>query len=76
MASRKYEIVLLGATGYTGALTAKHIATRFPADLRWAIAGRSKDKLYKLAAEIAALRPHGSKPGIVPFNTRYVDLER
>jgi len=63
MASRKYDIVLLGATGYTGALTAKHIASHFPHDLRWVIAGRSKEKLHELAAEIRGLRKEGSQPG-------------
>jgi short subunit dehydrogenase-like uncharacterized protein len=65
MASRKYDIVLLGATGYTGALTAKHIASHFPHDLRWVIAGRSKDKLHELAAEIRGLRKEGSQPGML-----------
>lgn len=64
MASRKYDIVLLGATGYTGELTAKHVAARFPADVRWAIAGRSKSKLHDLAAELRGLRPNGSQPGM------------
>lgn len=41
--------------GYTGLYTAEHIATHLPTDLKWAIAGRSRDKLEKTAADIAQL---------------------
>ena len=36
---RSYDVALLGATGFTGALTAVELAGRAPADLRWALAG-------------------------------------
>ncbi len=42
---RTYDVVLLGATGFTGGLTADYLAAHAPAGLRWAIAGRSKEKL-------------------------------
>ena len=51
-----YDIVLYGATGFTGRQCARHFADHAPADLRWAIAGRSQGKLDALAAEVA---PHG-----------------
>lgn len=54
--SAAYDIVLYGATGFTGRQTAQHFAAHAPADLRWAIAGRSKDRLDALAAEVS---PHG-----------------
>ena len=38
---RDFDIVLFGATGFTGALTAEYLARNAPADLRWALAGRS-----------------------------------
>ncbi|KAH7139706.1 Saccharopine dehydrogenase-domain-containing protein [Dactylonectria estremocensis] len=44
-ASRQYDVLLFGATGYTGKLCAEYIHTKLPSDLRWAIAGRSLDKL-------------------------------
>ena len=43
--SRTYDLVLLGATGFTGGLTADYLAANAPEGLRWAIAGRSKEKL-------------------------------
>ncbi|MDQ6815873.1 MAG: saccharopine dehydrogenase NADP-binding domain-containing protein [Actinomycetota bacterium] len=45
MADRSYDVTLLGATGFTGGLTAAYLARRFPPGARWAIAGRSRQKL-------------------------------
>ena len=42
---RDLDIVLFGATGFTGGLTADYLAAHAPAGLRWAIAGRNADKL-------------------------------
>jgi short subunit dehydrogenase-like uncharacterized protein len=41
---KKYEIIVYGATGFTGQLCAKYLKNNY-ADLSWAIAGRNKDKL-------------------------------
>ena len=43
--ARPFDIVLFGATGFTGGLTADYLAAHAPAGLRWAIAGRNPDKL-------------------------------
>ncbi|KAM0815636.1 putative Saccharopine dehydrogenase-domain-containing protein [Seiridium cardinale] len=61
---RQYEIVLLGATGYTGSLVAEHIVQHLPTNLQWAIAGRSKQKLEHLAAKLAKLAPDRVQPVI------------
>ncbi|MGH8453174.1 MAG: saccharopine dehydrogenase family protein [Nevskiales bacterium] len=53
MAARPYDLVLLGATGYTGGLTAEYLARQAPAALRWAIAGRDRNKLRELASRLA-----------------------
>ena len=45
--ARELDLVLFGATGFTGALTADYLAEHGPTDLRWALAGRSLDKLEK-----------------------------
>jgi len=45
---RTYDVVLLGATGFTGGLTADYLAAHAPDGLRWAIAGRSKEKLEEV----------------------------
>ena len=43
------DVLLFGATGFTGRLTARAMARR---GMSFAIAGRSRDKLEKLAAEV------------------------
>ncbi|USP77468.1 hypothetical protein yc1106_04742 [Curvularia clavata] len=62
--SRKYELVLLGATGYTGKLVAEWITTHLPDDLRWAVAGRNEKKLQDVVAELSKLRPDRKEPAI------------
>ncbi|MFD6310308.1 MULTISPECIES: saccharopine dehydrogenase family protein [Streptomyces] len=49
---RPYDIVLFGATGFVGVLTAEYLAAHAPEGLRWAIAGRSKAKLEALRASL------------------------
>lgn len=55
--SRPYDVVLFGATGFTGGLTAEYLAAHAPADLRWALAGRSRDKLETVRERLAADHP-------------------
>jgi short subunit dehydrogenase-like uncharacterized protein len=45
MAERQHDIVLFGATGFTGCLTAEYLATHADAGTRWALAGRNRQKL-------------------------------
>ncbi|NBM17959.1 trans-acting enoyl reductase family protein [Streptomyces sp. GC420] len=54
---RAYDIVLFGATGFVGRLTAEYLAAHAPADCRWAIAGRSTAKLERLREELTAIDP-------------------
>src|SRR6478609_8105998 len=43
--ARELDLVLFGATGFTGGLTADYLAQHAPAGLRWALAGRNPAKL-------------------------------
>ncbi len=52
--SRTYDLVLLGATGFTGGLTADYLAAHAPEGVRWAIAGRSKEKLEAVRDRLGA----------------------
>ena len=54
---RSHDIVLFGATGFTGALTAEYLARNAPEDCRWALAGRSRAKLESLRARLAEIEP-------------------
>lgn len=51
--SRHLDLVLLGASGFAGALTAEHLAAHAPADLRWALAGRDLGSLERLRTKLA-----------------------
>lgn len=62
---RGYDIVLFGATGYTGALTAEYLATHAPRELRWAVAGRNRAKLEALITKLAALAPDRPEPDLL-----------
>jgi len=55
--SRAFDVVVFGATGFTGALTAAELARRAPEGCRWAIAGRDRIRLEGVRAGLAADRP-------------------
>ncbi|AVZ76475.1 saccharopine dehydrogenase [Streptomyces lunaelactis] len=54
---RPYDIVLFGATGFVGALTAEYLAAHAPDGCRWAVAGRGREKLELLRERLAAINP-------------------
>ncbi|WP_319460148.1 saccharopine dehydrogenase family protein [Micromonospora sp. RTP1Z1] len=54
---RPYDLVLFGATGFTGALTAEYLARHAPTGLRWALAGRNPGKLAAVRDRLAAIDP-------------------
>jgi short subunit dehydrogenase-like uncharacterized protein len=60
-ASRRYDLVLWGATGFTGELVAEYIARHYGSQrsqkLRWAIGGRSRGKLEKVREALAGIDP-------------------
>ncbi len=69
MSERAFEISVLGATGFTGRLTAEYLAgaaaslqRRGGEPLRWAIAGRNPKRLAAVQRTCEAL---GSKPQVV-----------
>ncbi|MFG1952672.1 saccharopine dehydrogenase family protein [Micromonospora sp. NPDC048830] len=54
---RPYDLVLFGATGFTGALTAEYLARHAPDGLRWALAGRNPAKLAAVRDRLADVDP-------------------
>ncbi|MBN9597622.1 MAG: saccharopine dehydrogenase NADP-binding domain-containing protein [Afipia sp.] len=56
MAQPKFDIVVYGASGFTGKLVAEYLAAQYGAGsgLTWAMAGRSRDKLAAVRDEIGA----------------------
>lgn len=53
---RPIELLLWGATGFTGRLAAEHLAVRYAKE-RIALGGRSESKLERLRADLAAIDP-------------------
>lgn len=51
---REFDLVLLGATGFTGRLVARYLSGRHGAGgrLRWALAGRDERKLERIRGEL------------------------
>lgn len=60
---KEFDLVLLGPTGYTGRLCAEHIAKNLPTNLKWALAGRSVQKVEDIAKELRTLNPDRTEPG-------------
>jgi len=56
--SRKFDLVLFGATGFTGGLAAKYLAKNYTgSQVRWAIAGRQLSKLEAVRDELCKINP-------------------
>jgi short subunit dehydrogenase-like uncharacterized protein len=65
VADREFEIIVYGATGFTGRLVAEYLARHYP-QRKWAMAGRSLSKLQQVRDEIGA-------PGDTPLLTANAD---
>lgn len=52
--NRDFDVVVWGASGFTGRLVAEYLYTKYGTDndLRWAMAGRNLDKLQTVASEL------------------------
>jgi len=72
-ADRKYDVIVLGATGFTGKLAARHLALQYGVDntVKWAIAGRS---LTKCKAVLQELAEELQNPDILNVDTIEVDV--
>ncbi|XP_020632673.1 saccharopine dehydrogenase-like oxidoreductase [Orbicella faveolata] len=52
-ADRQFSIVVFGASGFTGQFVVREVARNCRGKFKWAVAGRSKDKLEKVLQETA-----------------------
>ena len=57
MADREFDLILFGATGFTGGLTAEYLARNAPERCRWALAGRSMSKLEAVRDRLSEIDP-------------------
>ncbi|HET8934423.1 MAG TPA: saccharopine dehydrogenase NADP-binding domain-containing protein [Polyangiales bacterium] len=63
--AREFDLVLFGASGFTGGLVAEHVATHARAGLRIALAGRRADKLHALRERLMAAHPSRRHIGVI-----------
>lgn len=66
---REFDVIVFGATGFTGRLTTAYLAQHAPAGVRWAIAGRNPGKLEELATTLRA-SPRPPEGSLVADATR------
>ena len=65
---RPFDVVVFGATGFTGRLVAEYLAAHHAGEgLRWAIAGRDTVRLHAVRDELAST---GSAPSVVVADSR------
>jgi short subunit dehydrogenase-like uncharacterized protein len=57
---RDFDIVLYGATGFTGRQTVAYFQQHAPSTLKWAIAGRNQSRLDALNADVPILTAESS----------------
>ena len=57
MTPREFDVIVFGSTGFVGRLTAEYLAEHARPGLKWAIAGRSAEKLESLRDDLAQLDP-------------------
>ncbi|WP_367124660.1 trans-acting enoyl reductase family protein [Streptomyces phytohabitans] len=69
----RYDVVLFGATGFTGRLTARYLDRHAPPGCQWALAGRDRTKLAAVRDELAALRPPDATEPELPLLHADVD---
>lgn len=63
---RDFDLIVYGATGFTGRLVAEYLSLTYPTGIRWAMAGRSVAKLAEVRDLIAA-------PADIPLLTADAD---
>jgi len=76
MATPEFDIIVYGATGYTGRLVAEYLSSHYGNTdnaPKWAMAGRSQDKLEAVRDEIGA---PADTPLVVADADDVVDLEK
>lgn len=69
--SRAHDVVLFGATGFTGALVAEYLARHYGAsDVRIALAGRDRAKLERVRESLRPIHPAAAEWPILVADAR------
>ena len=62
---RDFDLVVFGATGFTGRLVSQYLARTAGADLRWALAGRSLSRLGAVARDLHRAYGDRAAPALI-----------
>ena len=67
MDPREFDVVVLGASGFTGRLVVEYLLSTYglDGDLKWAIAGRNQSKLEDIRSRYLAQRQQSTLPIII-----------
>ena len=70
MSEKKYDLLVFGATSFTGKLVVEYLNKNY-SDLKWAIAARNQEKIDAVKAELAC-----NVPAILLDSTKMEDIEK
>ncbi|QJU57163.1 saccharopine dehydrogenase [Sphingomonas sp. AP4-R1] len=59
---REFDLIVYGASGFTGQQAARYLAEKAPKDLRWAIGGRSSSSMNKAGVNVPIVVADGADP--------------
>ncbi len=70
--SRKLDVVVWGATGFTGKLTAEYLTKQYGVgrDVAWALGGRSREKLEEVRRDLTAIDAAASELPLIVADAR------
>ena len=69
---RNYDIIIFGATGFTGGLTADYLAAQPEMKkLRWALAGRSSAKLEAVRKRLTGINPDCAELDLIEIDVNF-----
>ena len=76
ISDREFAIVVFGASGFTGQFVVREVARNCKGKFKWAVAGRSREKLEKVLQETKSeLGMNFGCMCILQFNHLSVNLE-
>eukprot|EP01023_Acetabularia_acetabulum_P051212 TRINITY_DN5640_c0_g1_i13.p1 TRINITY_DN5640_c0_g1~~TRINITY_DN5640_c0_g1_i13.p1 ORF type:complete len:431 (-),score=68.30 TRINITY_DN5640_c0_g1_i13:35-1327(-) len=66
--SRPFQLVIWGASGYTGKILCKQLAQEYQGEVKWALAGRNRAKLEAFKEELIKINPECVNVPIIEAN--------
>lgn len=75
-ADRTYDLVLFGATGFAGGLTAEYLARNLPPEARWGLVGRNPAKLRAVRDRLVEAHPTAANADLLVADATSADSLR